>query len=129
MAKKLTSTLSISGVSLNLYLGVSERERANKHNVRVDVKINLKTIPEDTFTDNLEDTYCYNKVYDLIINSLNGSTHKLIEHLGMEVMKIIGSIVKASLIEVTVIKLPKMGSFDGDVSFSLKQVSDCNICV
>lgn len=75
-----TSSLSLNGLRLSVFLGVYPEEKLQKQTVRIDAQIRFSEPPSGCCTDRLEDTYCYDKVIAFLKEKLAGRRFQLIEN-------------------------------------------------
>ncbi len=112
------SGISLHEIELNVLLGWPQQERAQSQNVLVDIHIHFKTPPQGCITDNLDETYCYDKLITTLKEKLAKREFHLIEHLGHEIYQIIKSYITAeTCITTRVTKHPKIENLKGGVSF------------
>ncbi|MDR3490415.1 MAG: dihydroneopterin aldolase [Gammaproteobacteria bacterium] len=122
-AKKLKvmgiySGITLKGLDLSLFLGWPEQERAQTQKVLIDIHLNFTTPPEACVTDNLDETYCYDKLVRLLKEKLLTRHFHLIEHLGYEIYQIIHTLFSADTrINIRITKHPKIENLNGGVSF------------
>ncbi len=81
--------LSIKDLRLWVYLGCSDEERTNKQMVSINIKLIFANPPAGVTTDNLSDTICYFQLVELIENYLLQRNFNLLEHLTLNIHKIL----------------------------------------
>ena len=113
------SSLSISGIELNVHLGWPDNERLAKQVVLVEIDIGYPTPPNACQTDALSDTFCYATLIAALHDFVHGKQFHLIEYLGYELYRLIKSSLPDKLtVIVRVIKHPPIADFSGQVRFS-----------
>lgn len=79
--QKTSSILSLNAITLPVCLGVSEEERQNNQNVRIDIQIYMDTPIDACTTDDIVDTFCYDEMLQIVENTCQSQEFHLIEHL------------------------------------------------
>ena len=64
--KNPVSNIVLHGLELSVILGWPEEERRQRQLVLVDVSVRLHKPPQACFTDQLEDTFCYDALVTAI---------------------------------------------------------------
>jgi FolB domain-containing protein len=77
---QITSVLRLNHIELNLHLGWSEQERAQKQLVFMDIILKFLDPPKACKTDELKDTHCYYSLIKNIQKSTESREFNLIEH-------------------------------------------------
>ena len=86
MTKQATiSSLSLNGLCLDVFLGIYPEEKQKKQTVRIDARIYFSQPPGACHSDQLEDTYCYNKLVCYLKKKLTKRKFQLIENLALTV--------------------------------------------
>ena len=78
-----TSSLSLNGLSLSVFLGIYPEEKQKKQTVRLDVRICFPDPPLACCSDQLEDTYCYDKIISYLKENLHHQKFQMIENFTM----------------------------------------------
>lgn len=116
---KHASSLSISGLELNIYLGWPDNERSAQQVVHLDIDIQYPEPPKACLTDNLVDTICYSELLSEIRHHLQNKKFHLIEHLSYEIFTFIQTkLPNHSRLQIHITKKPKIAGLTGHVRFS-----------
>ncbi|MEM6338374.1 MAG: dihydroneopterin aldolase [Pseudomonadota bacterium] len=119
-----TWKLNISDLRLWVHLGCSEQEKHHPQCVSFNVSITSSSNLKATYSDNLDDVFCYSKATKLIKKSISKKRYNLIERLACDVYDILWQILKDleftdSALSITVTKLsPPVRDIHGGVSFT-----------
>lgn len=84
-----SSGIRLRRIVLDLHIGVSEEERSQKQPIFIDILLRFTTTPLGYFTDNLDDTYCYDKLIQHIIAETQFQAFQLIERLAAHIYTVI----------------------------------------
>ena len=110
------SKIIITDYILNLYIGVTEKERSCRQQILLSVEVKFKKLPQATKTDDINDTISYHKLCNKLI-VFNNSTFCTIEYLGMEIYKMLYKLVIPNNLRVEIKKLPVIKNLLGGVKF------------
>lgn len=119
-----TWKLNISDLRLWVHLGCSEQEKHHPQCVSFNISITSSSNIKATYSDNLDDAFCYSKATKLIKKSISKKRYNLIERLACDVYDILWQILKDleftdSALSITVTKLsPPVRDIHGGVSFT-----------
>ena len=114
------SKLTINGFELAVLLGWPEAERQQAQTVRIDLAIEYETPPTACMTDQLQDTFCYDKLLTHLRDKISDREFHLIEHLTVVIHSIIKPLLPAdSQLTVSVLKFPAISGLTGGVTFSV----------
>lgn len=83
------TSLSINDLQLKVNLGASEKERARKQTVMLNIDIIFSTPPKACKTDAIADSVCYDEMIVKIRKFCIGKEYSLIEHLGHQLHQFI----------------------------------------
>jgi len=108
---KPRAQLNLDQLELNLALGWSEAERAQKQIILVDIMINFAEPPKACITDQLEDTYCYDTLIKQLVETIAPKSFKLIEHLAREIYLLIKKFFTQPVaINIAITKKPNLST-------------------
>ncbi len=119
-----TWKLNISDLKLWVHLGCSEQEKHHPQCVSFNVSITSSSKLKATYSDNLDDGFCYSKATKLIKELTSKKRYNLIERLACDVYDILWQRLKDlgfadSILSITVTKLsPPVRDIHGGVSFT-----------
>ena len=119
-----TWKLNISDLRLWVHLGCSEQEKHHPQCVSFNVSLISSNKLKATYSDNLDDGFCYSKATKLIKESISKKRYNLIERLACDVYDILWQSLKdlgfvGSALSITVTKLsPPVRDIHGGVSFT-----------
>lgn len=109
----MQSSLVLSGLSLSVYLGWGEAERAISQIVSLSIRIQHAALPAGCQSDELEDTLCYDQLSQALERYLSGKTYRLIERLTNDLFIEIKKQLNASdRLTLTVTKQPPMDQLE-----------------
>lgn len=100
----IQTALSLNTITLPVNLGVTDEERLTPQNIVIDVTIYLNQVPEACFSDNIDDTFCYYKVFTTIEDICSNESFNLIEHLCYKIHISVKKLLHNSNIKVRVQK-------------------------
>ncbi len=117
----LFSTLSLNSLRLLVRLGCSEQERKIPQFVRFDVRLRLSELPRGCFSDQLEESICYDHLSQVIAEICNRQEYALIEKLGYDAFKALRETVspQTQLWLLTTKEAPPVQGLEGGASFSI----------
>lgn len=119
MEKKSKQILTINGFELPVLLGWPEAERQQAQTIRIDLEIRFTATPKACETDQLQDTFCYDKLLTHLREQTTEREFHLIEHLAAEIHHMVKpSLPKDSQLTVHVLKFPAINGLTGGVSFA-----------
>jgi dihydroneopterin aldolase len=114
----VTSSLSLNGLQLSVFLGVYPEERLQKQTVSLDSHIRFPEPPKACESDLLEETYCYDKLIKSLKSNLENRKFQLIEHLAQELHVLLKSYFPPfSAISIRVTKKPAISELTQGVTF------------
>lgn len=113
-----TSSLSLNGLRLSVFLGVYPEERLQKQAVTIDSQIRFSVPPSACQSDRLEDTYCYDKIITHLKANLENRKFQLIEHLTKELYGLMKSYFPPlATVSIRVTKQPGIPELTQGVTF------------
>ena len=110
------SNITIQGLALNVNLGWPDTERQSQQIVILDVTLHFEKPPLACYSDQLNDTFCYDLLISTIKKKVLSRGFRLIEQLGFEIYQTVKSLLPPHL--CVYINLSKKPAIKG-----LKQVS------
>ena len=124
-----TCQLTLHDLRLPVRLGWTAAEKSQPQEVGIDLTVHFTSLPKAMYSDDLADTFCYDKAAVLVRDLLKERTFNLIEHLAAGIHEVLnhnllqGKIDQARL-TVTVTKcVPPMAGFCGRASFTYQATS------
>lgn len=87
--KTKTSSLTLNGLRLPVFLGVYPEEKLNKQVVSCDLRLTFLEPPKGCHTDRLDDTYCYDKIIGFLTEKVGNKHFQLLEHLTQELYQLL----------------------------------------
>jgi len=87
--RKCKSALILNDLSLKIYLGVTQGERAKKQTVLINAKINFSKLPKAAATGEISDAICYDTLIQKIKKFCRNKEFTLIENLGLQLFSLI----------------------------------------
>lgn len=118
MKNSIASCIQLYGLELDIHLGWPDAERLLKQVIIADIKIVFIQPPNACLTDNLADTFCYDKLTNEIKQRVAAQPFRLLEHLGHELYQTIKKTLNNdSLISLRITKKPAIPNLTGGVSF------------
>lgn len=112
------SSIILSGLILNVFLGWPESERLSEQAITLDIHIRFSDAPKGCITDKLEDTDCYDTLVRIVKDKIQLQQFKLLEHLGHVLYQTIKSAVSnPAHITIRVTKRPDISNLTGGVTF------------
>ncbi len=120
MTNQPHNSLSLNGLQLSVFLGVYPEELIKKQLVTVDICIAPLEVPKGCLSDELADTYCYDKLITHIKQAVSNRKFKLIEYLTHELYRLLLSYFEQKVrVLVRVTKKPAIADLSGGVTFEL----------
>lgn len=111
--------LEFPSFTLPLYLGVRKEEKLKKQPVSFIIKLCFSSMPKGCTTDNIEDTFCYEKIINDLSLLLLDKEYCLLESLALESYLFLKQKLSDDrLIFITVKKKLEKGFINGDASYS-----------
>lgn len=108
----------ISGLHIPLYLGWPHEERSTQQVVVLDIQLAFPQTPMACTTDSLEDTICYAKLAQSIVEKFSLQSFHLIEYLGKHIYDFIASNMSVGThISLDITKHPTIRGLHGFVRF------------
>lgn len=112
------SYLLVKNLELQVFLGCFPEERAKKQSVSVEIKIHFPESPVASVTDNIEDTFCYDKLIVALKNHIEPRQFNLLEFLGREIYQFVKvTLANDAFVSVTVTKMPDISGLKDGVAF------------
>ncbi|MHB1946724.1 MAG: dihydroneopterin aldolase [Gammaproteobacteria bacterium] len=112
------SSIVLHGLEVSVHLGWPQAERLQEQTVLVDIKIRLHDLPLACSTDQLDDTFCYDKLVSAIKTHVSQDEFRLLERLGHEIYQIVKeSIQNKGFVSIRLNKKPPIANLTGGVSF------------
>jgi FolB domain-containing protein len=112
------SSLSLNGLTLDVFLGWPEEERQQKQIVKLDVTVHFSQPIQACVSDELADTFAYDRLVALIQEQTAVKSFRLLEHLGYEIYQLIKQAVPTNTrVEIVVQKQPPIPALTGGASF------------
>jgi FolB domain-containing protein len=109
MPTKLKSSLVLNDLKLNLYLGVTAKERQKKQPVLITIKIDFAKLPRGCKTNKIDDVVCYDDLARKIKQFCKGKKFILIENLCFELFHLVEkNIPRDGMLCLSVTKLKPM---------------------
>lgn len=91
------STLEIENLDLQLHLGVSSAEQQQSQRVSFSIKLQFQALSAAVQTDDLDDTWCYQQLEDLLRETLCARSFHLLEHLAYVSFNLIRTLIPAEV--------------------------------
>ncbi len=113
------SILEINNLVLTLKIGLTEQERSYSQEINFKIKITFNSPPQACYSDNIDDTICYERLVNLIKEFCKKNQFKLIESLAFKLHHYIQELVLHNPVELTVSKKPPIDSIKGHCSFTV----------
>lgn len=118
MTKKINSSIVLHRLEWKVNLGWSQEERAQPQTVFVDIKLLFKEPPKACTTDDLADTYCYDKLVQTIKTHIQSHEFRLIEHVGQTIYQICKKSLSDDIsLSIKITKKPAIIDLTDGVSF------------
>lgn len=89
----IASELHIKDFKLAVFLGWPDEERLREQEVLLNINIHLPKPPTACETDQLQDTFCYHQLVNLIREKTRGQHFHLVEHLAREIFHLLQPIL------------------------------------
>jgi FolB domain-containing protein len=80
---------SLEELEINMYLGVSAKERQKQQLVRISFYLHQQILPNVTIDDNANDYLCYNKISQIIHDYCANKEFRTIEFLCYQIYQLI----------------------------------------
>jgi dihydroneopterin aldolase len=117
--EKLTSTLAIRNLELDIFIGWPDEERVREQTIVIDINIDFLKPPKACTSDALEDTFCYAKLINKIKEELYPAKFHLVESLTATLYQIVKRHLKNSAnVVIHVTKKPSIHNLKGGICFS-----------
>lgn len=114
----LTTSLSLNGLRLSVFLGVYPKELLKKQTVSLDIQVQFSEVPKACGSDLLVDTYCYDQLTTHIKDKIAASRFQMIEHLAQELYLSIKAYFPAQTkLSIRVTKQPAIADLARGISF------------
>lgn len=111
--------LSINGFELPVHLGWPDAERQQAQIIRIDLQIQFASPPKACVTDQLQDTFCYDKLLNHLHEKIDTREFRLIEHLAAEIHSLLQPLLPSEAkLTVNLLKFPSINGLTGGVTFS-----------
>ncbi|EKD72379.1 MAG: dihydroneopterin aldolase [uncultured bacterium] len=110
--------ITLNGLELSVNLGWPQGERIKQQMITADVTLFFAAPPTACVTDQLADTYCYDKLVASIKTNLATRHFRLLEHLGHEIYQLIKQQITSDVrVQVHLTKKPAILHLTGGVTF------------
>lgn len=86
--------LKVRQLSLQVCIGANELERAQSQEVRISVELRFRETPIGLWSDQLEDTICYEKICQAFRGRVAGHQYVLVEKLAGDLMDLLQRITE-----------------------------------
>jgi dihydroneopterin aldolase len=103
---KLTGALFINQIPVLLKLGVPDIERHTPQLIYIDISIRYKFLPQCCYTDNINDTLCYDQLATEINSFCVQKEFHLIEHLAFSLHEFLSTKISNAHIGLRIHKKP-----------------------
>lgn len=113
------ATLEINNLVLPLNIGLTEQERSVPQDININIKITFNSLPKACYSDNIDETICYERLVTLIKEFCKNNQFKLIENLTFKLHNYIQGLISDNSVELTISKKPPIDSIKGNCSFTL----------
>jgi dihydroneopterin aldolase len=115
----VNTQLSIQQLKLNVHLGWSAEERKMPQTIFLDAEIRLPQVSKACFSDDLNDTFCYDALISSIHQFLERKSLHLLEHLGYELFTFLKTKFPANAhLSLSVTKFPDIAGLTGGIRFT-----------
>jgi len=105
-------------------LGWPEDERSHKQIVWLDIEFFFPSPPKACISDNLADTFCYDKLTKLLQEHVEQKEFHLIEHLTYEIHRFIkNNCSDQTKVNISITKKPAIPGLTGGVCFRCEDKS------
>jgi len=84
-----TTSLSLNGLCLFVFLGVYPSEQKRMRSVTMDLRVKFPAPPLGCESDQLKDTYCYADMVEYLKDKIGDRKFQLIEYLSKEVHRLL----------------------------------------
>ncbi len=121
MSNKLFSKLELNNLLVDIYLGWTAAERSKKQSIFLDLIIKFPDLPQACFSDELEDTLCYDSLTQDIKKFATTKSFRLIEFFAHELYELLQKKLPRDTEIVLQVKKPKPCA---DLEFSSFTISD-----
>lgn len=114
----MRSHIHLKNLLLSIPIGWSEEERKQKQVISVDITIHFAKLPSACFTDQLNDTVCYETLLQQMTKIISAKSYRLLESLGHEIYQIVKSLSHENAsVSIRVTKKPTITNLEGGASF------------
>ena len=122
------SILKVRRLRLNVHLGCTQEEQKNLQPVDVNLTFKFEGLPTGSISDELEETFCYDKISTLLKNKVENKYYKLVERLTLELFAEVRNFATPNIkVWIEVIKIhPPVENLLGGVSFSFGEFTNEN---
>lgn len=113
-----TSSLSINGLCLSVFLGIYPEEKQKKQPVILDLHLRFAEPPSACNSDQLVDTYCYDRIIHYLKEKLADRRFQMIEKFTKTLYDLLKDYFPETVIlSVRVTKKPKLPELTQGVTF------------
>lgn len=115
---KATSSLTLNGLQLSVFLGIYPEEKIRQQRVSIDAQFRFSQVPTGCQTDRLEDTYCYDKIINYLKNKLIDRRFQLLEHFTHTLYELLKNYFEIPVhLSLRVTKQPRIPELTQGVTF------------
>lgn len=112
------TSLYLNGLHLAVYLGVYPEEIDKKQIVITDIACHFASAPRACFSDQLIDTYCYDKLIGHLKDAVATQKFQLLEHLTQKLHAVLKAyFAKTVRLTIRVTKQPPIADLTQGVTF------------
>jgi len=113
-----TSSLSLNGLQLSVFLGVYPEEKIKQQTVTIDARLRFPEPPKACQSDRLDDTYCYDKIIKHLKEKLADRRFQLVENFAQTLYELLkGYFPEGVRLAVRVTKQPGIPELTRGVTF------------
>ena len=113
------SKLIITDYELDVFIGITEKEREQKQKIKLTIEIYFKDIPNATNSDNIKDTICYHNLCNTL-KQFNNNVYSTIEFITQQMFKLLNNIIYPNNLRLKVKKFPVIENLKGDIEFIIE---------
>lgn len=113
-----SSSLTLNGLQLSVFLGVYPEEKIKPQPVSIDARVRFLEPPPACHTDRLEDTYCYDKIIKHLKENLSARRFQLVENLAQTLYELLKVYFPPGVVlSVRITKQPSIPELTRGVTF------------
>ncbi len=118
MQTSATSSLTLNGLQLSVFLGVYPEEKIRQQTVQIDARIRFPEPPLACQTDRLEDTFCYDEIIKYLKEKLAARRFQMVENFAQTLYELLKEFFPAGVaLSVRVTKQPSILELTQGVTF------------